>query len=101
MFYPTGHAIRLVKAAFCTLLLMVLILGTARSEETRALKGVALIIGQSRYAHVTPLANPARDARAVDGLLTALGFDTRSVIDRDADKLKRDLDRFAEDAEGA
>ena len=34
-------------------------------------------------------------------LLTDLGFDARSVTDRDADKLKRDLERFVEDAEGA
>jgi uncharacterized caspase-like protein len=34
-------------------------------------------------------------------LLTDLGFDARSVSDRDARKLRRDLERFAEDAEGA
>lgn len=71
------------------------------AQEAKSLKGVALIIGQSDYAHVTRLSNPARDARAVDGLLTALGFDTRAVTDRDTDKLKRDIERFAEDAEDA
>lgn len=75
--------------------------GDAAAQEAKSLRGVALIIGQSGYAHVTPLANPARDARAVDGLLTALGFDTRTVTDRDSDKLKRDIERFAEDAEDA
>ena len=34
-------------------------------------------------------------------LLSDLGFDARSVSDRDAAKLKRDLERFVEDAEGA
>ena len=34
-------------------------------------------------------------------LLSDLGFDARSVSDRDAKKLKRDLERFVEDAEGA
>ena len=34
-------------------------------------------------------------------LLTDLGFDARSVTDRDGAKLKRDLERFVEDAEGA
>jgi uncharacterized caspase-like protein len=101
MCYPAGHVTRVVTAAVSALLLMALLIATARAEEAPTLKGVALIIGQSRYAHVTPLANPATDARAVNGLLTALGFDTRTVTDRDADKLKRDLDRFAEDAEGA
>ena len=32
-------------------------------------------------------------------LLTDLGFDARSVTDRDAGELRRDLERFAEDAE--
>ncbi|MFZ5671690.1 MAG: caspase family protein [Pseudomonadota bacterium] len=75
--------------------------GPVPAQEARSLKGVALIVGQSGYAHVTPLANPTRDARAVDGLLTALGFDTRTVTDRDSDMLKRDIDRFVEDAEDA
>src|SRR5690606_25621833 len=53
------------------------------------------------YEHITALPNPANDAREVVKLLTDLGFDARSVTDRDAGKLKRDLERFAEDAEEA
>lgn len=101
MHHAAINAIRAVPAAFCALLLACLLAGNSLAQEARTLKGVALIIGQSRYAHVTPLANPAQDARAVDQLLTSLGFDTRSVTDRDTDKLKRDIERFAEDAEGA
>ncbi|MGE0237827.1 MAG: caspase family protein [Parvibaculaceae bacterium] len=101
MCHPLGDAIRRVTAAVSALVLAVLVAGLAAAEEAKPLKGVALIIGQSAYAHVTPLANPANDARAVDGLLTALGFDTRTVSDRDTARLKRDLERFAEDAEGA
>jgi len=70
-----------------------------RAEES--LKGVALVIGQSKYEHVPELANPANDAREMVKLLSDLGFDARSVSDRDARKLKRDLERFVEDAEGA
>ena len=73
-------------------------LGTSADE---ALKGVALVIGQSKYGHITPLANPANDAREMVKLLTDLGFDARSVTDRDTAKLTRDLERFVEDAEGA
>ncbi|MGE3874168.1 MAG: caspase family protein [Parvibaculaceae bacterium] len=74
---------------------------TAHAEEAKTLKGVALVIGQSKYAHITPLANPANDARQMAKLLTDMGFDARSVSDRDAGKLQRDFERFAEDAEGA
>ncbi|WP_027061559.1 caspase family protein [Mesorhizobium loti] len=71
------------------------------SAETKSLKGVALIIGQSNYLHIAALANPANDARDMAKMLTDLGFDARNVTDRDAAKLKRDLERFVEDAEGA
>jgi uncharacterized caspase-like protein len=101
MHHPTGHAIGRMTAGFCALLLVAFFIGPAAAQEVKPLKGVALIIGQSRYAHITPLANPANDARAVDRLLTALGFDTRTVSDRDTALLRRDLDRFAEDAQGA
>ena len=70
-----------------------------RAEES--LNGVALVIGQSKYEHIPALANPANDAREMVKLLSDLGFDARSVSDRDAKKLKRDLERFVEDAEGA
>ena len=70
-------------------------------REEQSLKGVALVIGQSKYAHIAPLANPANDAREMVKLLSDLGFDARSVSDRDTAKLKRDLERFVEDAEGA
>ena len=71
------------------------------AQEAKPLKGVALIIGNGDYAHLPPLANPANDARAVEELFDALGFDTSVVADRDARRLKRDLEGFAEDAEGA
>ena len=65
------------------------------------LQGVALVIGQSEYQHISPLPNPANDAREMVKLLTDLGFDARSVTDRDANRLRRDLERFAEDVEEA
>ncbi len=70
-------------------------------DGKKALNGVALVIGQSAYENIPALPNPANDAREMAKLLTDLGFDARSVTDRDARKLARDLERFAEDAEGA
>ncbi|MGE3307020.1 MAG: caspase family protein [Rhizobiaceae bacterium] len=89
---------RLVSAAVAAL---VLFFAAAVAHAQESLKGVALIIGQSKYEHIPALPNPANDARAMAKLLTDLGFDARSVSDRDAEKLRRDLERFAEDAEGA
>lgn len=82
-------------------LALLLWLAPAFAEATRPLKGVALVIGQSKYQHLPALANTGNDAREINQLLTRLGFETRSVADRDAAKLARDLERFAEDAEGA
>lgn len=89
-----------VRAFLCLVLILGSVTGT-QAEEAKTLKGVALVIGQSKYAHIAPLTNPANDAREMVKLLTDMGFDARSVTDRDATKLARDLERFAEDAEGA
>lgn len=92
---------RLWRLAAATLAVLALMLAAARAEDPPSLKGVALVIGQSKYEHIPALPNPANDAREMVKLLSDLGFDARSVTDRDARKLKRDLERFVEDAEGA
>jgi uncharacterized caspase-like protein/ankyrin repeat protein len=81
------------------LVVLVLLVLPARAEE--AMRGVALVIGQSDYEHIAKLPNPANDAEAIEGLLEDLGFDVTGVTDRDAKKLRRDIERFVEDAEGA
>ena len=92
---------QLRKACRAVLALLLCALSAALHAEEKSLKGVALVIGQSKYEHIAPLANPANDAREMVKLLSDLGFDARSVSDRDAAKLRRDLERFVEDAEGA
>jgi uncharacterized caspase-like protein len=73
----------------------------ARAEEAKALRGVALIVGQSAYEYLPALANPEGDAGAIEDLFDRLGFDTTDARNADARKLRRTLERFAEDAEGA
>jgi uncharacterized caspase-like protein len=75
--------------------------GLALADQARPLRGVALVIGQSKYQHLAPLANPAQDEDAMARLFTGLGFTVTATADRDARKLRRDLDNFAADAEGA
>ncbi|MBX3576602.1 MAG: caspase family protein [Rhizobiaceae bacterium] len=65
------------------------------------LRGVALVIGNGDYAELPDLPNPANDADAVEALLADLGFDSVRRTDRDAASLRRDLDRFVEDAADA
>lgn len=73
----------------------------ADANAAESLKGVALVIGNGRYAKLPKLANPANDAAAIKTLLDALGFDTQIVGDRDAAALKADLDGFAAKAAAA
>lgn len=50
---------------------------------TSAQDRFALVIGNSKYKGVTPLANPARDAQAVGVLLKDAGFNVTSALDLD------------------
>ncbi len=71
----------------------------ARAAEP--LKGVALVIGQSAYQQLEPLPNPERDARQIEDLLARLGFETTLATDGNTRKLRRAVDAFIEDSEGA
>lgn len=66
-----------------------------------ALRGVALVIGESKYEALTPLPNPTQDARAIDDLLNDLGFDVERVLNADADRLRDAIADFIADAEDA
>jgi uncharacterized caspase-like protein len=83
--------------------LLILVSGSfpAEAQDAKPLRGVALIIGQANYAHISALPNAGVDARALGKLMTDLGFETRLAPDRNAKALKREIDRFIEDAEGA
>lgn len=85
--------------AFALLLVLAVTLQSAAQEKP--LRGVALVIGNGDYEHIAKLANPANDARAIEEMLDRLGFETTLVSDRNARRLKRDLEGFAGDAEGA
>src|SRR6185312_8732381 len=73
----------------------------AHADETRPLKGVALVIGESDYAGLQKLDNPRRDARAMDDMLDSLGFSVDRLINGDARKLRQEMDDFIDEAKGA
>lgn len=95
----TRFFFRLMPAALLGVVVLIAQAGSALAQKT--LNGVALVIGQSEYEHIPSLPNPANDAREMVKLLTDLGFDANSVTDRDGRRLRRDLERFVEDAEEA
>jgi uncharacterized caspase-like protein len=73
----------------------------APAAGQQALKGVALVIGQSAYEGLAPLRNPKNDARGLDDLLDELGFDVNRVLDANAKELGEELAEFVEDAADA
>ncbi|MBK8458336.1 MAG: caspase family protein [Phyllobacteriaceae bacterium] len=73
----------------------------AYAEEADELRGIALVIGQSAYSELLALANPGNDAKAIGAMLDGMGFEVTIVTNRDARKLRRDIENFADDAEKA
>jgi len=65
------------------------------------LRGVALVIGESKYETLSELINPNQDARDIDDLLNDLGFEVARVLDADAEELREAIEEFIEDAEDA
>lgn len=65
--------------------------GSAAFAESR----VALVIGQSAYKAVTPLPNPANDARAMAAMLTDAGFEVQSASDLSQNDLRAKISEFA------
>jgi uncharacterized caspase-like protein len=62
---------------------------------------VALVIGNSAYAHVPSLPNPAHDARDVADALKRLDFAVDVVTDADFDHMRRSLLEFGRKAKNA
>lgn len=65
------------------------------SSSAFAESRVALVIGQSAYRAVTPLPNPANDAKAMAAMLSDAGFDVQSASDLTQNELRAKLSAFA------
>mgnify|MGYP003292428271 CR=1 FL=1 len=65
------------------------------SEPAFAEKRVALVVGNSTYAQVGTLANPANDAKAVTQLLTDSGFEVSTASDLSQGQMREAVSEFA------
>lgn len=84
---------------FCSLALaLVVVLWATVAAAAQALKGMALVIGQSKYESIPALANAGNDAKAMGQLLEELGFTVTFASDRNGRRLARDLENFVADA---
>ncbi len=64
--------------------------GPARAENR-----IALVIGNANYAAVSPLPNPANDAREMTNFLGAAGFQVLQAVDLEQKAMLRTINRFA------
>ncbi|MBL8599175.1 MAG: caspase family protein [Devosia sp.] len=71
------------------------------SAQDKPLRGVALVIGQSDYANLPALKNPASDAAAMEDLLRRLGFEVTAALDGDRASLASTIDAFEATAAAA
>ena len=79
------------------LLLSFVAAGSALAQDGR----VALVIGNSKYKHTPPLANPKNDAADVSAELKKLGFEVIERVDLDKGAMDRAVRDFAEKLSGA
>lgn len=75
------------------------------SQPALAEKRVALVVGNSAYQHVRPLANPANDAEAMSAMFKSAGFDVvefrRDLTTADMRRALRDFSDEVRDADVA
>jgi hypothetical protein len=74
-----------------------LVMGTvaAGPNAARAENRIALVIGESAYRAVSPLPNPANDAKAMSQLLRDSGFDVTATADLSQKELNEAVGDFA------
>jgi uncharacterized caspase-like protein len=81
------------RQAFCTAFILGALL--AGSTAARAENRLALVIGESAYRTVTPLPNPANDARAMSKFLNDAGFEVTAADDLTRDEMNQTVGDFA------
>ncbi len=67
---------------------------TLTASDAHAEQRVALIIGNSNYEAITPLANPQNDARLMAATLREVGFEVITVTDADRRAMGRAIQEF-------
>ncbi len=77
--------------------LLLLAPGLILATEAHENAGIALVIGNSNYHAVSPLANPVNDAKLMAATLTQLHFNTSVLFDGDQTHMKQAIIAFGEE----
>ena len=73
---------------------MVFLLALPVAQPAAAADRVALVIGNSKYQHSSPVALGADNARAMAGMLRRIGFEVTEAVDADRNSMKAAIERF-------
>jgi hypothetical protein len=74
--------------------------GGSAAAGTRVQQLKALVVGIQDYLSIDKLKSPVYDARAVEGVLTRLGFTVTLLVDVTQDKLLTGVKNFIKDVQG-
>jgi TPR repeat protein len=100
----TGFSMDKPEWTAMRILILALVALAWTSGNTLAASRVALVIGNSAYAHVPTLKNPENDAKAIGEALSQLGFEVTDKTDLDLPAMNqalRDFSKLTRDAEMA
>jgi len=92
---PKPSCLQLVRT------LLIVILCVSGMKANAAERKVALLLGNSSYAHVTRLPNPVNDTRLVGEALKNLGFEVTVLTDATRASTERALLEFSRKSSGA
>lgn len=73
---------------------MVFFLALPVAQPAAAADRVALVIGNSKYQHSSPVALGADNARAMAGMLRGIGCEVTETVDADRNAMKAAIERF-------
>jgi uncharacterized caspase-like protein len=83
------------------LLVGLIVGGLSFASDAHADRRVALVIGNSQYAHAATLRNPRNDATEMGEALKKLGFEVQVGLDLDQQSFARTMEEFARKLDGA
>ena len=90
-----------MRAAKLGVVLLLSIVLLASASVVLADGRVALVVGNSTYAHIGRLPNPANDAAAVSAALRRLGFEVTTTLDAGLTELNQSLRTFTRRSAGS
>ena len=98
-----GHRFSIVAVVLAAVLCLALACAWSDAAFGNAIANnrVALVVGNAKYAHAPPLANPHNDAQDIAAALRGLGFTVELAVDLERSEFGSRVTAFAKQTRGA